>query len=420
MGNTMYQCRLSINLIGSLDTLKDVIAKAEPLDGFSHEIICSDMPKNFVLAVSDIIFFHMKEVPTTETFDLLKQSAKKNSKIILCTDHSIKEHIVQTDLSFIHDIWLIPQSDTELLFRFQKLQNEIKTEKDYWLTKNYLDTTINSVPHLIWYKNKVGAHLKVNESFCQTVNKTMEQIEGRGHYYIWDIAPDEYAKGEFICMESEFEVMQKQETCIFDETVKVGNEYRKFKTYKSPLFDIDGTVMGTVGIANDVTQELRYKEEIAQCANTDFLTGLYNRRYVYQYVDNQPEHTPITIFYLDLDNFKSVNDTYGHKEGDHALLLTKDILYQHASGSIIARIGGDEFLIIETKEYSDEELMKKCQWLEEQITKTYREFPNFDKLSVSIGCAQAPKVTGVLDSLILQADAMMYQDKKSKKAGQDK
>lgn len=121
----MYQCRLSINLIGSLDTLKDVIAKADPLDGFSHEIICSDMPKNFVLAVSDIIFFHMKEV-----FNLLKQSAKKNSKIILCTDHSIKEHIVQTDLSFIHDIWLMPQSDTELLFRFQKLQSEIKTEKD--------------------------------------------------------------------------------------------------------------------------------------------------------------------------------------------------------------------------------------------------------------------------------------------------
>lgn len=130
MGNTMYQCRLSINLIGSLDTLKDVIAKADPLDGFSHEIICSDMPKNFVLAVSDIIFFHMKEVPTTETFNLLKQSAKKNSKIILCTDHSIKEHIVQTDLSFIHDIWLMPQSNTELLFRFQKLQSEIKTEKD--------------------------------------------------------------------------------------------------------------------------------------------------------------------------------------------------------------------------------------------------------------------------------------------------
>ena len=52
------------------------------------------------------------------------------------------------------------------------MENEIKTETDYWLTKNYLDTTINSVPHLIWYKNKVGAHLKVNESFCQTVNKT--------------------------------------------------------------------------------------------------------------------------------------------------------------------------------------------------------------------------------------------------------
>ena len=83
MGNTMYQCRLSINLIGSLDTLKNVISKTEPLSGFSHEVICSDIPKNFVLAVSDVIFFHVKEVPTTETFDLLKQSAKKNSKIKL-------------------------------------------------------------------------------------------------------------------------------------------------------------------------------------------------------------------------------------------------------------------------------------------------------------------------------------------------
>lgn len=416
----MYQCKLSINLIGSLNMLKDVISKTEPLSNFSHEIICSDIPQNFVLAVSDIIFFHMKEVPSAETLELLKQNAKKNSKIIFCTNSSLKEYIVQTDLSFIHDIWLMPQSDTELSFRFQKLQKEIKTEKDYWLTKNYLDTTINSVPHLIWYKNKVGAHLKVNESFCKTVNKTMEQIEGRGHYYIWDIAPDEYAKGEFICMESEFEVMQKQKTCVFDETVKVGDEYRKFKTYKSPLFDVDGTVMGTVGIANDITQELRYKDEIAQRANTDFLTGLYNRRYVYEYVDSKPELTPITIFYLDLDNFKSINDTYGHKEGDHALLLTKDILYKHASGSLIARIGGDEFLIIETKEYSDKDLEEKRKRLGEQITKAYREFPNFDKLSVSIGCAQAPKVTGILDSLILQADAMMYQDKKSKKAISDR
>ena len=88
------------------------------------------MPKNFVLAVSDIIFFHMKEVPTTETLELIKQSAKKNSKIIFCTNSPLKEHIVQTDLSFIHDIWLMPQSDTELLFRLQKPPNEIKTENE--------------------------------------------------------------------------------------------------------------------------------------------------------------------------------------------------------------------------------------------------------------------------------------------------
>ena len=92
-----------------------------------------------------------------------------------------------------------------------------------------------------------------------------------------------------------------------------------------------------------------------------------------------------------------------------------EALHQHASGSVIARIGGDEFLIIETNDYSDDDLENKRKWLEEQITKAYREFPIFDKLSVSIGCAKAPKTEGILDTLILQADAMMYLDKKSKK-----
>ena len=78
-------------------------------------------------------------------------------------------------------------------------------------------------------------------------------MRGRGHYYIWDLEPDEYAQGEYVCLESEEIVLGKQETCLFDETVKCGDELRKFKTYKSPIFDNDGTVMGTVGFAHDVT-----------------------------------------------------------------------------------------------------------------------------------------------------------------------
>ena len=89
-----------------------------------------------------------------------------------------------------------------------------------------------------------------NLSFCKTVNKTMEQVQGRGHAYIWDVEQDDPA-----CVESERVVMSEQRTFISEETVKTGDGVRLLTTYKSPLYDLDGSVMGTVGVAIDVTQE---------------------------------------------------------------------------------------------------------------------------------------------------------------------
>ena len=91
------------------------------------------------------------------------------------------------------------------------------------------------------------------------VSKTKEQVEGRGHAYIWDVEEDDPA-----CIESERIVMTKQETCISEECVQTGDGTKLLTTYKSPLYDLDGSVMGTVGVAIDVTQERAYEQEIMQ------------------------------------------------------------------------------------------------------------------------------------------------------------
>lgn len=103
----------------------------------------------------------------------------------------------------------------------------------------------------------MGIHEKVNDSFCKTVNKTKTQVEGRNHAYIWDVENDDPA-----CVKSEQEVMRKKKTCISGETIKVGDGERLLTTYKSPLYDLDGSVMGTVGLAMDITQERAYEQEI--------------------------------------------------------------------------------------------------------------------------------------------------------------
>ena len=155
------------------------------------------------------------------------------------------------------DIWTTPLSEKELRFRFQRWQQRRKQAAELWQTSHYLEATINSVPNLVWYKTKDGIHEKVNDSFCRTVNKTKEQVEGRGHAYIWDVEQDDPA-----CIESERQVMEKRATCVSEEVVQTGEGTRLLTTYKSPLYDLDGSVMGTVGVAIDVTQERAYEAEI--------------------------------------------------------------------------------------------------------------------------------------------------------------
>jgi diguanylate cyclase (GGDEF)-like protein/PAS domain S-box-containing protein len=346
---------------------------------------------------------------------MLCQGKKPGADLILCVSAEAAEKVWEMDLTEVCDIWKMPLSPEELRFHFLRWQQQDSIRKELWLTGQYLDTTINSVPHLIWYKDKKGAHMKVNESFCRAVNKTHDQIRGRGHYYIWDLDPEEYAKGEFICMESEDEVMEKKETCIFDEHVKIGDEMRQFTTYKSPLFDLDGSVMGTVGVANDVTQEKRYEAMIVKRANTDFLTGLYNRRYLLHYIETESK-SPMVFYYLDLDNFKGVNDHYGHQAGDQALILTKDVLTREMPRCLIARIGGDEFLVVQTEALDADSIEEKRLHMKKALNAAFAQEEAFKNVSASIGTAYSPEgVETDLDRLLEEADHMMYKEKKEKK-----
>ncbi|MCR5084088.1 MAG: diguanylate cyclase, partial [Succinivibrionaceae bacterium] len=119
--------------------------------------------------------------------------------------------------------------------------------------KGFLDTMIDGMPELVWFKTCEGAHMMVNQKFCSTVRKTREDIRGHGHYYIWDITPAEYMKGEFVCMESEQEVMDKMHTCVFEEQVLTHDGMKHFMTYKTPLLLPDGQLWGTVGIAYNLS-----------------------------------------------------------------------------------------------------------------------------------------------------------------------
>lgn len=254
----MYNCRLHIYFTGHPCRTFNVIKKMPALEHFTHIFSESDDPEASLAAKADVIVADLSSIDISDALPVLLQNRGETTQIIVLADKKQLQILCANSiLSDITDIWVNPLSDEEIRFRFLRWQQTYKMSKDYWQTSHYLEATINNIPNLIWYKNKNGVHEKVNDSFCRTVNKTKQQVEGQRHAYIWDVEEDDP-----VCIESEHQVMSKKRTFVSEEIIKTGDGMRTLMTYKSPLYDLDDSVMGTVGVAIDVTQERAYEQEL--------------------------------------------------------------------------------------------------------------------------------------------------------------
>ena len=250
----MYRCHMEFYLVNCPPDVLETVQQLPPLDGFNHSFLDSNEPREALLSRADVVL----AVPVTgaDSVRALAEGMKEDARLILLTDREQAAELGES-LSLADELWILPMAGAELKFRFARWQEKQKLRLDLWQTSQYLEATINSTPSLVWYKDKDGIHEKVNDAFCATVNKTKEQVQGRGHAYIWDVEEDDPA-----CIESERIVMEMRETRMSEEAVQTGEGKRLLTTYKSPLYDYDGSVMGTVGVAIDVTQERAYEQEI--------------------------------------------------------------------------------------------------------------------------------------------------------------
>ena len=254
----MYTCNLHIYFAGHPSHAMDVIKKMPSLDHFTHIFSESDEAEASLSQKADVIIADLSHTDVQSALQIFLPNRREDAQIILLADKRQMQLLcADPALKDITDIWVMPMTDEELRFRFLRWQQNIKMCKDFWETSHFLEATINNVPNLVWYKDKDGIHEKVNNSFCQAVNKSKQQVEGRRHAYIWDVEEDDPA-----CIESEHRVMSTRQTLVSEETIKAGDETRTLMTYKSPLYNCDGTVMGTVGVGVDVTQERAYEQEI--------------------------------------------------------------------------------------------------------------------------------------------------------------
>ncbi len=134
-----------------------------------------------------------------------------------------------------------------------------------------------------------------------------------------------------------------------------------------------------------IVQDIGEKVELRNAANTDGLTGLFNERYFSAVLKrHEADFSPFTLFYLDLDRFKPVNDTYGHDMGDKLLRAVADRISRCMRQNDFAfRIGGDEFAVVVARICTDEE----CESVVARVRDTLEKPYEIDGLSIEVGAS---------------------------------
>jgi diguanylate cyclase (GGDEF)-like protein len=191
-----------------------------------------------------------------------------------------------------------------------------------------------------------------------------------------------------------------------------------------PVRDADGRFIGRLWMYEDVTRERQTAEQLIYLAERDSLTGLYNRHRfqeelarVLANVDRHEDSHGALLFF-DLDEFKYVNDTFGHRAGDAMLIrVAGEVAAVVRSNEIFSRLGGDEFAVLMPDANEGD-----AQQLSERIVRGIAQIPfRFEgsnlRLTTSLGIALYPEHGQSVEELVAHADTAMYQAKEAGKHG---
>jgi len=298
-----------------------------------------------------------------------------------------------------------------------------------------LNSLLDNLPEHIYFKDTQSRFIRISKSLADAFGlQDPERAIGKTDF---DYFSAEHAR---IAFDNEKEIMHTGRTLSIEEKETWPDRPDTWVlTTKMPLYGQDGQVIGTFGISRDITdrkiaedklslqskslqqqiQEInQLQDQLREQACRDALTGLSNRRMMDEVLNQQLDQCqrlklPFCIFIIDIDNFKYINDEFGHPIGD-ALLEKYGRCIKHLSRAddFACRLGGDEILMA-FQNMPITQALKKARIIHQKLGSIFMQKDN-QKISttVSIGISAYPLHGKTITKLISQADCALYHAKK--------
>ncbi len=298
---------------------------------------------------------------------------------------------------------------------FVQTQNTPVTQTANLVTHtDAFDNILDLLPVGIFWKDENRRFLGANRMFLDYYGmESLEDLLGRTDEDMgWHINPEPFRRDEMRVVKQGDVIRDILGTCI------VNGEVRDIRATKKPLYS-RGRIVGLIGYFEDVTKEMEERDRWTRLSETDELTGVLNRRglndlilrYQSQY---EMSSMDFAIFMVDLDNFKYINDRYGHDFGDKVLIqVCSNLKAISREKSVVIRYGGDEFVILHqfTDSAEVKSLEQEIQIAIERITKV-DDIPVKVAGSVGVACySEEESISGIIEA----ADQRMYINKKLRK-----
>lgn len=288
---------------------------------------------------------------------------------------------------------------------YEDITDKKKLEEKLYLTYSAIEHANNSY---FWFDNQVRV-THANSYACKSLGYSLDELVGM---YVWD----------FDALYKPSDRLQMWEAIKVEGVISLESLYKRkdgttFPVQVTANYMASGDVEQVFCVVQDITKRKQTEETIWKQANLDALTGLPNRRKFQDQLEHEIEkwqrtQLPFTLLFLDLDNFKDVNDVLGHVKGDHLLIeAAKRLNLCVRKLDMVARFGGDEFTIL-LSELADTDIIGGIlQHILEAISQPYNLDGDVAYVTVSIGVTCYPSDGTNIDELYANADQAMYAAK---------